>query len=74
MHVGNRVKEILDMQGLPASWLAAQIPCERSNVYNIFRRENLDVELLLKISIILRYDFFLELSEEYRDGVAESEI
>lgn len=74
MHVGNRVKEILDLQGRSVTWLAAQIPCERSNVYNIFRRENLDVGLLLRISIILRYDFFLELSEEYKDGLAENEI
>ena len=64
MNVGKRVQEILKKQRRSAAWLAAQIPCERTNVYNIFRRKSMDVRLLMRISVILEYDFFKELSEE----------
>ena len=49
---------------MSAAWLATQIPCERTNVYNIFKRKSLDVRLLMRISVILDYDFFKDLSEE----------
>ena len=64
MNIGKHIEEILRKQGKSASWLATQIPCERTNVYNIFKRKSLDVRLLMRISIILEYDFFKELSEE----------
>ena len=64
MNIGKHVEEILRKQGRSASWLASQIPCERTNVYNIFKRKSLDVRLLMRISVVLRYDFFKELSEE----------
>lgn len=66
MHVGKKIREVLDDQGRAASWLAKKIPCERTNVYNIFKREDISVRLLSKISRILDYDFFAELSEELK--------
>lgn len=64
MNIGKHIEEILRKQSKSAAWLATQIPCERTNVYNIFKRKSLDVRLLMRISIILEYDFFKELSEE----------
>ena len=64
MNIGKRIEEILRKQGKSAAWLATQIPCERTNVYNIFKRKSLDARLLLRISVILQHDFFKELSEE----------
>ena len=64
MNIGKHIEETLRKQGQSASWLASQIPCERTNVYNIFKRKSLDVRLLMRISVILKYDFFKELSEE----------
>ncbi len=64
MHIGNRIKEILVKKGRTAIWLAAQIPCERSNVYHIFRREDINLNLLCRISVILGHNFLAELSEE----------
>ena len=66
MHIGKRIKEVLDDQGRSASWLASKIPCERTNMYDIFKRKDVSVEMLFKISSILGHDFFLELSEELR--------
>jgi len=64
MDVGKRIKEVLLMQGHTAKWLAEQIPCERTNVYDIFRRKDMNVVLLGQISVILQHDFFEELSCE----------
>lgn len=64
MNIGKHIEEILRGQGKSASWLAHEIPCERTNVYNIFKRKSLDVKLLQRISIVLEHDFFKELSEE----------
>lgn len=67
MNIGKRIKEILDEQGRSANWLAGQIPCERSNVYNIFRRSSISMDLLYVISSLLNHDFFKELSEEWQN-------
>ena len=64
MNIGKHIEETLRKQGKSASWLATQMPCERTNVYNIFKRKSLDVRLLMRISVILNYDFFKELSQE----------
>ena len=64
MNIGKHVEEILRKQGKSAAWLASQIPCERTNVYNIFKCKSMDVRLLMRISVVLRYDFFKELSDE----------
>ena len=64
MNVGKHVEEVLKRQKKSVTWLASQIPCERTNVYNIFRRKSMDVRLLMRLSVILDHDFFLELSQE----------
>lgn len=64
MHIGNRIKEVLDERKQRACWLAEQIPCERSNIYHIFKRHDISVELLRTISLVLDHDFFAELSVE----------
>jgi len=63
-HIGKRIKEVMDEQGRSASWLAVKIPCERTNIYDVFKRKDVSVELLYKVSSILGHDFFLELSDE----------
>ncbi len=62
MHIGKRIREVLNEQGRTVNWLAESISCERSNVYNIFRRTDIDAGLLYGISCALHHDFFAELS------------
>lgn len=72
MKIGQRVKEVLFSQSHSAKWLSEQIPCERTNVYDIFKRADMNVALLARICVILDHDFFAELSEEtFKGGVAE---
>jgi DNA-binding Xre family transcriptional regulator len=68
MHIGQRIKEVLLNQHKPVTWLAREINCERTNVYNIFSRKDISTGLLEKICHILNHDFFKELSEETFKG------
>ena len=68
MHIGQKIKEVLEQRHKPVTWLAREIDCERTNVYNIFSRKDISTGLLLKIGTILEHDFFKELSEEYFKG------
>jgi hypothetical protein len=65
MHIGRRIREVLSQRHKAVTWLAKEINCERTNVYNIFMREEINTGLLYKISVILDYNFFKELSEEF---------
>lgn len=62
--IGEHIKEVLLSQHHSAKWLADQIPCERTNVYDIFKRTDINVNLLQRLSVILDFDFFKELSKE----------
>ena len=64
MHVGQRIKEIMEQKGRSVIWVAQKISCERTNVYNIFTREDISTNLLRKLCIILEHDFFKELSKD----------
>ena len=57
IHIGNIIYEELKTQRRSAAWLAEQIPCDRTNMYRILKKEKLDFELLWNISYILKTDF-----------------
>ncbi len=58
VHIGNLILRELTAQRRSASWLAEQLSCDRTNVYKIFKKKDLDTQLLLRISRILGRDFF----------------
>ncbi len=58
LHIGQMIRREMLRQQRSVSWLAEQIPCDRRNIYHIFRRPNIDSGLLLKLSLILHTDFF----------------
>ncbi|MBO6118728.1 MAG: helix-turn-helix domain-containing protein [Bacteroidales bacterium] len=64
MHIGNKIKEIVEKRGITSRWLASQILCDRTNIYLIYKKSTIDTELLQKISKILDYDFFKDYSDE----------
>lgn len=67
IHLGNMIKRELKAQGRSVSWLARTIQMERSSIYKIFERNSLDVLLLIKISIVMDHDFFVDVSQKMRD-------
>lgn len=64
IHIGSIIKGKFEELGLPVSWFAKELCCDRTNVYSIFKRESIDTSLLVKISLILNHDFFLYYSQD----------
>ncbi|MBE6196891.1 MAG: XRE family transcriptional regulator [Rikenellaceae bacterium] len=58
IHIGNLIREELRRQGRSVGWFAEKLCCDRTNVYDIFKRGSLDTALLLRISRCLQHDFF----------------
>jgi len=65
IHIGKIIESELHRQERSVSWFARKLYCDRSNVYDIFRRENIDVNLLLRISGILKHNFFYYYSQVF---------
>lgn len=65
IHMGKQVRECLDSQDRTVTWLSKQLGCTRMNAYKIFLRESLEVELLYRISMVLSYNFFKDLSDQF---------
>ncbi|MBD5269347.1 MAG: hypothetical protein HDS43_01830 [Bacteroides sp.] len=72
--MGNRIREVFEQ--LPKhddiEWFAKQIPCTSRHLYRIFRKDNIDLILLQRISIILQYNFFKDLSLECDNLIEDS--
>ena len=65
MHIGQHIRQILIEQERTTAWFARKICCSRQNVYEIFKKHNIDIDLLKRISQVLDYNFFKELSDEF---------
>lgn len=61
-HIGQLIRQELRRQERSVAWFARQLSCDRSNIYRIFQKESIDTYLLVRISIILQYNFFFTLS------------
>ncbi len=57
------MREKLKTDGKSVVWLARELGCHRTNIYNLFDKYSLDTQLLQRISIIMNYNFF----ELYRE-------
>ena len=60
IHIGSLIKEKMEERGLSVSDFAHALHYERNNIYKIFKRSSSDVDLLLRISEVLAYDFLRE--------------
>lgn len=65
MKLGQMIRQEVDSQNHTVVWLARQLACSRTNVYKIFEKDSMDTNLLLRISLILKRDFFKELTARY---------
>lgn len=61
-HLGSEIHNELIRQGRSVTWLAGQLNCNRMNVYDIFQRKSMDVELVARISLLLHRNFLKEIS------------
>ena len=61
IHIGKRIKQLMEYRGMTAIVLANKINKSRENVYDIYNRESIDLSLLEKIGLALDYNFFEDL-------------
>lgn len=64
VHAGKLIQSALHEKEKTVTWFAHQMCCTRTNVYKIFNKPNLDIEIIWRASCILEYDLFKKLSEE----------
>lgn len=62
--IGKEIRAELLRQRRGAQWLAERLGCNRTNIYNIFARDGISTDLLMKISIALNRDFFALYSQQ----------
>lgn len=62
--IGKHIKLVLKKKGGTVVWFAERMGCSRTNVYKIFDKHSINTDELMKISMILNYDFFRLYSEE----------
>jgi hypothetical protein len=65
-HIGHRFKEYINSHGIKLQWLCGQMHCHRNTLYNLFERNWIDSDVLMKLSLLQKHDFFEEFSEEYK--------
>ncbi len=65
IHIGQLIEQELRRQQRTVSWFARNLCCERTNVYDIFKRQSIDTQMLLRISNILGHNFFGYYQKEY---------
>jgi len=68
INIGERVKEVFDKSNMSVSQFAKCLLCKPQNVYNIFRRKRIDIELLCKISNALNHNFVEEVRQKHEDS------
>ena len=65
MNIGRSIREVMKSRKMTVTHLAQEIPCERTNVYNIFSRKEISTKLLWRISEVLDHNFFEEYFKEF---------
>lgn len=58
VEIGHKIKEVFDHQNMKLTDFADELGTVRQNVYRIFKKRHLDTGLLLKISQVLKHNFF----------------
>lgn len=64
IHIGKLIRQKMEERHLTVVWLASHLSCTRTNVYKMFERYSVDTEVLMKLSIVLDFDFFSLYSDE----------
>ncbi len=62
--IGSLIENEVRKQQLPINQFAKLINCQRANVYNLFKRNQIDIIQLKLISKVLKHNFFQDLADD----------
>lgn len=74
IHIGQLIEQTLKEQGRTVTWFAGRLCCTRPNVYKIFKKDNIDIKLLIRISDILQVDFFALYSRQRQERTSVANL
>ena len=72
MHIGHTIQQKLKDEGKTVVWLASELGCHRTNIYNLFEKYSIDTQTLQRISVIMRYNFFTNYTKETDIKITQS--
>jgi hypothetical protein len=64
IHLGSIIKQKLRERAMSIKEFSNKIHCDRTTVYDIFKRKSIDIERLLLISQVLDYNFIEEVYQK----------
>jgi len=67
--IGEIIKQKLKANDRSMAWLAQKVNCDNSNFCKKLKNNNIDIDLLFRISEILQEDFFAHYSEILRGKI-----
>ena len=70
---GKLIKIALEQQERKPQWLANKIGCDRTNIYKIFNRKDIDVSTLVRISRALHCNLLKNLAQELENELNNKE-
>lgn len=68
MHIGHLIQQKVSEKGMTVVAFARKLSCTRVNAYKLFSRSSIDTETLMRISLILDFDFFKEFSDHLKSA------
>jgi len=72
--IGELIKQKLKDNDRHISWLAKKVNCDRSNLYKKLKNNNIEINLLFRISEILQEDFFAYYSEMLSSKIYHKDV
>ena len=74
IHVGLLIRIELFRQQRNVKWLSEQLGIQRTNCYRILNAPSIHTNLLIRISIVMRHDFFAECSTIFQSQILKEKI
>jgi transcriptional regulator with XRE-family HTH domain len=66
--IGERIKDVFEAKKMKLKDFAEAIGVARQNVYRIFEKDTIDIDLLLQISTVLEHDFIRYYTNKLSDN------
>ncbi|WP_299760910.1 XRE family transcriptional regulator [uncultured Pontibacter sp.] len=77
MHIGKRIKEIVEKSRITNKELADRVGTSENNIYKIYNKEHISTDVLLKISNALNieiHSFFDSEGSDHKSGVVQQSV
>lgn len=65
--IGQEIKKEMKRQNFGVTKMSKELGTNKKRIYRIFAKNSIDTELLFKVSIVLKHDFFKLYSDEFAD-------